>query len=215
MDKSSEYQEFYRPGTIVVRREPGPGDDCVIEGTKVLLYDGSEKNIEDIIPYSPGKDGDRLINLEGSITYPVAAIVKPNGSFPVIDFEIETSLKKYNITVSISHGFFRSFDSIVNALYLNIGDKLITRTGEGIVRSNNVRQYTGNVWNIYLADKTHAERILSMPDNFQENSREHSMLGLSVNEQSIFTNEIASGSLIIQKRMISLMNSGIKVSQLV
>lgn len=215
MDKLSDHEKFNRAGTIVIRKHPGPDDECVVEGTKVLLHDGSEKKIEEINPFLPGKDGDRLINLEGSITYPIAVIVKPNTNFPVIDFEIESSQEKYNITVSISHAFFRSFSNVVNALYLNIGDKVITKTGEGIVRAHKVRQYTGNVWNVYLADQVHAERFLTIPDAFKESARENSLLGLSVNEQSIITNGIASGSLSIQKRMIELMGSGINTSRFI
>ncbi len=213
MGNKTELDRFQKEGRI--NHKKVPADSCVIEGTKVLLYDGTEKTIESINPFLPKKEGDKLMSVEGTPTYPVAVVAKPNDTFPVIDLIIETEEHdEYSVTVSISHAFFRSFNKFVNALYLKEGDKVITKTGEGIIISHKTTEYTGKVWNVYLASEKYIHMYTEIPMPFQESVRQCSLLGLKVREQTIITNGIVSGSLMIQKRMSEFISAGIDINQI-
>ncbi len=126
---------------------------CVVEGTRVLLKDGIEKPIEDITPFTATTAGDELMSIEGSIVYPVAMIAGPETEFPVVVIEVQTAQKAYKVKVSKWHSLMRNYYSMVQAYVLKPGDKLLTSTGTGTVTSVSFEEYTGDVWNVFLASE--------------------------------------------------------------
>ena len=185
---------------------------CVIAGSKVLLKNGTEKSIEDIVPFTAEQEGDVLLSIEGTDVYPVAMIAGPEDKFPVVSLEIQTKKATYNLKVSKMHSFLRNYYSMVQAYLLDVGDKLITETGVGMVTSVTYEQYEGEVWNVFLASKTFKDNLKNFDIDTLYSFRVNSLLGLRAKEHIIFTNGVASGSYLLQMQLREFYRDGININ---
>lgn len=193
---------------------PDFGPCCVIEGTTVLLKDGSEKAIENIEIFTATQDGDVLLNIHGSEVYPVALISGPVGNLPVVSLTINTHIKNHTSKATLWHTFMKNSYCINQAAIFENGDTIMTSTGKGTITSINYEEYNGNVWNVFLASKTFKDNLKNMSEEMLYAFLMNSFLGLHPKEHFIFCNGIASGSIMLQKQAIEYRREGFNISLL-
>ncbi|AVI41084.1 hypothetical protein [Bacillus pumilus] len=208
MDKT----EIINRSKFILERDTRGTMACVIAGTKVLMKDGSDKSIEDITIFTSNQEGDVLFSIEGSDVFPVAMIAGPEKEFPIVNLEVKTNRKTYNIKVSKMHSFLRNYYSMIQAYLLDVGDKLVTDTGIGMVTSVSYEEYQGEVWNVFLASKELKENLSSIDQDTLYSFRVNSLLGLRPKEHIIFTNGIASGSYLLQMQLREFYRDGININ---
>ncbi|MEH7670868.1 hypothetical protein V7419_30030 [Bacillus sp. JJ689] len=206
-----------KEGFQLRKPDPAPRDSssCVIEGTTVLLKDGTEKAIEELNVFSPTKEGDTLLNIHGSEVYPVALISGPVENFPIVSIKIKTEKKSYNIKVSIWHSFAKNHFCLLPAFMFVEGDSILTSTGEGIVTSVEYEKYKGDLWNVFLASKRFKDNLRNINEEMMRSFLLNSLLGLQPKEHLLFYNGIPSGSFMLQKQLVEHYSQGINLTEFV
>ena len=188
---------------------------CVTGETRILLADGSEKEIKDIIPYTNKLDGDSILSLDGTIVYPVMMVSGPEENFPVITLTVDVDGASLEVTSSKWHPFMNDSSSFLQAYYFGSGDRIMTSQGQGRVTETKVSNYSGSVWNMFLASYEFKEQLKNFSETQLNAFVKNSLLGLSSRQQTYFANGIPSGSLAIQLQLVEMMKKGVSITKFV
>lgn len=127
--------------------------------------------------------------------------------------EVETDRAKYKVKVSKWHSLMRNYYSLVQAYVLKPGDKLLTSTGTGTVKSVGFEPYDGDVWNVFLANKAFIDNLGDMTMEMIYAFRRNSLLGLKPKEHIILTDGLASGSFVMQMQQIDFVRDGMNINE--
>jgi len=199
-------------------RSPWPAnprdDGCVIEGTLVLLENGKQKLIEEIVPASKEGQGDILISSNGSSVFPVAMVRGPERNFPIVQLTLDKGESAFKVAASKTHVFLRPESRLVLADSIEAGDRLVTSEGVATVSSVEFIQYKGDVWNVILADNIVSNKVINGDISLEllVSLASASLLGLSPNEQLILTNGVVSGALALQLMVEGYVHTGFSLS---
>lgn len=192
---------------------PGVDDVCSVEGTEILLLSGYSKRIENIKPFTPDDmTGDVVMAIDGTPAY-VVATYSGATKIPCVEIRVESDSGRHQITVTPFHSLMVNHFSMVQAGFLRVGDKLITKSGEATVRSVGHIAYKGRVWNLFLASEAFIERMPKMSPEAIYACRRASLLGLSPKQHMYFANGICSGDFMIQCELRDFYRRGFDVSR--
>lgn len=199
------------PGILMERNY----DRSFVEGSQIMLSDGSTKAVQDLIPATPGEPekGDVLRAVDGTLTYVVGMMVGPERP-PIVRFEAEVvgpfhAGEKFVTSVTQSHAVMTDQGRMVLASLLHKGDRVRTMFGEATIVSKEWRIYDGQVWNMFLASKDFVQRVLPVLNVnnlflFQANS----LLGLTPKQHIVVADGILSGDWYIQEQLDAQLRSG-------
>lgn len=197
---------------------------CCLEGTNILLADGSEKAIEKLEISTPEEPfntfkGDAFLSIDGEITY---AIALSGGRQPenwqfveVVARAVEAGVE-HKIVVTRTHAFATNQVNIQQAHLLKRGDTLRSIYGESVVTSVNPIDCSGkSVWNLYLASENFVRDVLPKYNNIPGKfycwlwtGYKGALLGLSPRSHMVFENGFLVGDLTVQFQLESLQRKG-------
>ena len=189
------------------------GNSCSVEGTDVLLFNGYTKRIEELRAYTPeSMTGDVVMAIDGTPAY-VIATYSGTTDLPCIELRVASDSGLHQITVTQHHSLMVNHFSMVQAGFLQVGDRLISRTGEAVVRSFRYVAYAGRVWNLYLASEGFVERMSKMSPDAVYACRRASLLGLTPKQHMYFANGFCTGDFMIQAELVDFYRRGFDVSR--
>lgn len=226
---SSQFQARLNPDHVLVGMGIFPlepfGDiiakppTCFAKGTEILLVDGNTKNVETLVPATPDEPaiGDILLSVDGVKTHVVGMIAGPRPE-PLIKITSISTAPEYpgrelEIMVSMGHTISVDLSRIVHAWFLRKGDYICSTYGQAIIEKIETIEYTGEVFNIFLASTYFVKNIL--PGLTPERLYYHlvnSSLGLTPKQHLIFGNAILSGDLYIQIYSAEIAHLGYNLS---
>lgn len=198
---------------------------CSRAGTKIVLSDGSEKKIEDLVCCTPTQPlgGDSLLSVDGSFAYVVAL---SGGPQPKAWQMLEVTASSvgspgspsinHSIVVTRTHSFARAQTNIVQAHFLRPGDLVQSIYGDSIIDSVTLVEYANeDVWNIYLASHSFVTerlpKLASPPERLNsllQNSLRGSWLGLAPREHLVLCNGFLTGDLSLQIQLEGIQLKG-------
>lgn len=183
----------------------GKPPTCFIKGTKIVMADGDEKPVENIIPATcdDPTEGDVIISVDGVKTYVVGMLAGPRPE-PCVQIRAkcvtpEFRDEEFEVTVSMGHTISVDLSRMVHAWFLREGDYVCTIYGQAIIDKMALVDYEEEVFNIYLASSYFIKNVL--PNLTQKRLYYHlanSSLGLTPKQHLIFGNGILSGDLYVQ-----------------
>ncbi|MFQ5976687.1 MAG: hypothetical protein ACE5OZ_00995 [Candidatus Heimdallarchaeota archaeon] len=192
---------------------------CFAKGTKIALFDGSEKPVETIVPATPAdpSGGDMLLSVDGLKTYVTAVIAGPRLE-PIVKISAKSIApefpnKKFKIAVSMNHCIAVDYLRVLHAWFLRVGDHICTKYGRAIIEKIDLIDYDEDVWNVYLASSNFIKNVL--PNLTTERLYYHltnSSLGLTPKQHLILGNGILSGDLYVQIQSQDLARMGLSLN---
>jgi|GEM_PF-3762169 len=187
---------------------------CFVRGTKVLLGNGEEKEIEKLQAYKgPDDVGDVIFSIDGSIAYVAYNIAGPE-KIPVVHIEVEAEDgDEFAIGMTAFHPVIVRYNYLVSANILQEGDRVHTIKGEAKITKIERREYDDEVFNFVLASKEFIDAMQDMTAGEFDAFRLNSLLGLVPKDHIVFSNGIATADWNLQVQLKAALRGGINISQ--
>lgn len=198
-----------------------PNDRSFAPGSRVLLHNGTHKNIEDLEPFTienPTK-GDKLLSVDGEWVY-VVGLMKGPEETKIIELSVETTNSNYpkkilKTRINGSHAILKDQSHLVAASRLQNDDKIQTQYGVGKILSTNTVQLTQNVWNVFLSSEDFViNRLPNINVELMPMVLWNSLLGLSPKQHIICVDGILSGDWNLQEQLDGFYRSGVSLTLL-
>lgn len=178
----------------------GPQGACVTADTKVLLADGTSKEIGKILPT------DQVMNTKGDSVSVVKIVGGPEKPL----MYVVTTDSGRTVSATQGHPFVTSRGSFILSKELTIGSKLKTIDGLETVTRIEREAYSGIVYNLYLGSSAlveeYNEEFLSTKASYdwrKELIRQKPFAGLEDEQHTLYVNGFESGDKLLQMAFVN------------